>query len=227
MALIICRECKKEVSSSAKTCPHCGIKQQPSLTWLFISIGCLILILLFSSGTNNTTSQSSTAAELTTSTEQPATEQAIAVVDTPIVNSWTYNDFKDDTSGKTGQIASIRSNNYTTLDFPYRGKTYATLSIRKHPRHGKDIYVSVDQGQLHCQYDNCYISIRYDEGPVLKNYVSEPADNSNTTYFLSKTNTVKNSIKKSKKMYIELMFFSQGSYTFEFNTENLDPEKVN
>ena len=26
MALIKCSECGKEVSSSAKTCPHCGIK---------------------------------------------------------------------------------------------------------------------------------------------------------------------------------------------------------
>ena len=27
MALIKCSECKKEISSSAKVCPHCGMKQ--------------------------------------------------------------------------------------------------------------------------------------------------------------------------------------------------------
>ena len=27
MALIKCSECNKEISSSAKVCPHCGIKQ--------------------------------------------------------------------------------------------------------------------------------------------------------------------------------------------------------
>ncbi len=26
MALTKCKECKKEVSTSAKTCPHCGVK---------------------------------------------------------------------------------------------------------------------------------------------------------------------------------------------------------
>jgi hypothetical protein len=32
MALVKCKECKKEVSDSAKTCPHCGIKN-PGVKW--------------------------------------------------------------------------------------------------------------------------------------------------------------------------------------------------
>ncbi|WP_409450394.1 zinc ribbon domain-containing protein, partial [Cedecea neteri] len=31
IALTKCKECKKEVSSSAKTCPHCGVKN-PAIT---------------------------------------------------------------------------------------------------------------------------------------------------------------------------------------------------
>ncbi|MDZ4263894.1 MAG: hypothetical protein U1B30_16395 [Pseudomonadota bacterium] len=31
MALVSCKECKKEVSKSAKTCPHCGVKD-PGIT---------------------------------------------------------------------------------------------------------------------------------------------------------------------------------------------------
>lgn len=30
MAMITCKECGKEISSEAETCPHCGVKRQPS-----------------------------------------------------------------------------------------------------------------------------------------------------------------------------------------------------
>lgn len=62
MAIILCRECKKEVSDIAKTCPHCGTlspnqtfqqidlqnknkKYLKSLkSWLVVVIGSLLLI---------------------------------------------------------------------------------------------------------------------------------------------------------------------------------------
>lgn len=46
MALKACRECKKEVSDSAATCPHCGIKNpvQKSLAYRVILISILALV---------------------------------------------------------------------------------------------------------------------------------------------------------------------------------------
>lgn len=41
MSLINCKECGKEISSSAKKCPHCGVRRTSSLT-----MGCLIIIVL-------------------------------------------------------------------------------------------------------------------------------------------------------------------------------------
>ncbi|MDV0602844.1 hypothetical protein RZO85_24540 [Raoultella ornithinolytica] len=41
MALTKCKECKKEVSASAKTCPHCGVKN-PGVGLK----GCLVIMLL-------------------------------------------------------------------------------------------------------------------------------------------------------------------------------------
>ena len=45
MALIQCKECKKEVAKSAKTCPHCGVKD-PAITTKQKLGGCLVLIVL-------------------------------------------------------------------------------------------------------------------------------------------------------------------------------------
>ena len=49
MAMTACRECDKEVSNKAKTCPHCGVKnpgkkKQKGIAW---GPGCLIIIALF------------------------------------------------------------------------------------------------------------------------------------------------------------------------------------
>ena len=49
MAMTECRECGEEVSSKAKSCPHCGVKnpgkkKQKGITW---GPGCLIIIGLF------------------------------------------------------------------------------------------------------------------------------------------------------------------------------------
>lgn len=45
MALVQCKECKKEVSDVAKKCPHCGISN-PGMTAKKMAKGCLILIVL-------------------------------------------------------------------------------------------------------------------------------------------------------------------------------------
>lgn len=49
MSLVQCKECKKEVSSSAKTCPHCGVKLRmgffaKSLIVVSVLFGVVVLI---------------------------------------------------------------------------------------------------------------------------------------------------------------------------------------
>lgn len=45
MALVNCKECKKEVSNSAKTCPHCGVKD-PAVGAKQKFIGFLVLVAI-------------------------------------------------------------------------------------------------------------------------------------------------------------------------------------
>jgi RNA polymerase subunit RPABC4/transcription elongation factor Spt4 len=46
MALIACRECKKEVSDQAKTCPHCGVTclSKPSTAWRLLKIIAIVAL---------------------------------------------------------------------------------------------------------------------------------------------------------------------------------------
>ncbi|MGH7445915.1 MAG: hypothetical protein ACRELT_00040 [Longimicrobiales bacterium] len=43
MALKPCRECKKDVSTGAVTCPHCGVKDPARAKQISTPAGCLIL----------------------------------------------------------------------------------------------------------------------------------------------------------------------------------------
>jgi hypothetical protein len=50
MALAPCRECKKEVSTTAKTCPSCGVAHPANATLAAAdamqSCGCLLTVLI-------------------------------------------------------------------------------------------------------------------------------------------------------------------------------------
>lgn len=46
MSLKACRECKKEVSSEAKTCPHCGISGPTKAKGMSLGTGCLVLVII-------------------------------------------------------------------------------------------------------------------------------------------------------------------------------------
>jgi len=52
MAIIKCKECGKEVSNKAASCPHCGVKIETgggfikALTYIFLTIGGIIFLLI-------------------------------------------------------------------------------------------------------------------------------------------------------------------------------------
>ncbi|MES2614684.1 MAG: zinc ribbon domain-containing protein [Bdellovibrionota bacterium] len=58
MAMIQCKECKKEVSTSAKTCPHCGVSRPgqkvPDLVaGILVVVGVIFMISLCSTTNDN------------------------------------------------------------------------------------------------------------------------------------------------------------------------------
>lgn len=49
MALVGCRECRRQISSEAAKCPHCGVpsRQTKFASWLYVLAGILTLISLY------------------------------------------------------------------------------------------------------------------------------------------------------------------------------------
>lgn len=47
MAMTSCRECGKEISDTAKTCPHCGAGVPRTKWWLWVPLGLVVAFLAF------------------------------------------------------------------------------------------------------------------------------------------------------------------------------------
>src|SRR5690606_16571910 len=76
-----------------------------------------------------------------------------------LADSWSYHARVDPMTSATTDIAVAQSSNALSLDFPYQGRTYARLYVRRSKQLGIDVYIVVDRGQLICSYDDCSVLV--------------------------------------------------------------------
>jgi hypothetical protein len=217
MALIKCKECQKEVSSSAVSCPHCGAKVPHGsfAKVLLIGFGILVLVSMFmGSLARNTSSPSAPPSTYSASTAPP-----VAADTTP---HWTYVTGQDAMMQKPIKYASVESINELNFGFPYQGAQHATLTLRTHPRFGKSAILRIERGQFLCGIDGCSIAVRFDAGKPQRFSVDEPSDHSTTYLFIDNYDGFLASVRKSKKVYIAAEFYQQGSPVMEFDTSKLN-----
>ena len=101
------------------------------------------------------------------------------------------------------------------------------LTIRRHPRHGFDAYIKIDQGQILCnEYMNPYVLVRIDDGTAQRLECAEPADHSSTTTFIRNADEFERVIKSGALAYITLTFYQEGNQTLKFKVKGYDPSKI-
>jgi hypothetical protein len=135
-----------------------------------------------------------------------------------IARLWSKDESVDSMTGKPVVNLQNRSTYSFPLDFPHRGMHYAYIVVRKHPRYGTDAMITVDEGQLHCQYRNCRILVRFDQGKPTSFSVSGPADNSSDTWFIDDTSRFIGQLSRAKNVIVELQFYQQGIRELKFET---------
>ena len=137
-----------------------------------------------------------------------------------VKGKWEYRDYEDKASGKTASKASLLSENKINLSFPYQGFQNGTLSVRNHPRWGKNIYLKIEQGQILSidgySYDNKYFLVRFDDGDVKKwNYVGS-SDQSSDIIFISNEKKFLKQLTTANKIYITINLYQDGQRTLCF-----------
>ena len=147
-----------------------------------------------------------------------------------VKGKWEYRNYEDKASGKTAFKASLLSENKINLSFPYQGSQNGTLSVRNHPRWGKNIYLKIEQGQILSidgySFDNKYFLVRFDDGDVKKwNYVGS-SDQSSDIIFISNEKKFLKQLTASNKIYITINLYQDGQYTFVFDPKGLRNEFI-
>lgn len=112
--------------------------------------------------------------------------------------------------------------NQFEFDFPYKGTQEATLTLRKHPKHGKDVILSIERGQFLCRIDDCTVQVRFDDSKPSTFSAAEPADHDTTTLFLTNYARFVSNLKKARVVKIEAQFFQEGTRVFEFSSFDLN-----
>lgn len=156
-------------------------------------------------------------------------EETVAVVDTleePVstepASAWRYSEEVDEMTDKTAYFASVTSDDAAYFDFPYEGGSYLTLTVRKSPKFGNDVYIRISQGQFKTAYDGTTIKVRFDDEPQFSVSCNEASDGSSDILFLNGFNKLVGKLKNHKTMKINAEFFQEGNHTFTFDIENFE-----
>lgn len=111
MAMKECRECKKEVSTEAKACPHCGTTN-PTQLKKKTSVGMKVLIgfgiFVAAIGFLADYGEKNKATNTTAPTQKAATEQAITVTTAQLFSDYEQNEARADNAYK-GKLLSLKA----------------------------------------------------------------------------------------------------------------------
>lgn len=117
--------------------------------------------------------------------------------------------------------ATVRSLNEVNFHFPYQGAQRATLVLRVHPKHGRDVILTIEKGQFLCRLDECSVAVKFDQGKPRDFVAVGPADNNTTTLFIRGYERFVAAARKAKKIYVEAQFYQEGTRVFEFDVSGL------
>lgn len=154
-------------------------------------------------------------------------KQAKLLAEQAAQGEWAYNTYTDDATGKQTKTGSLVSKNSMNFDFPYSGTQYGRFTVRNHPRHGVDAFLTIDKGQLLCNsYSNTTVLIRFDNGEASSYGCNGAADYSREVVFIEGVARLEARMKTAKKMYVTVSVYGEGSRTWEFNVTNYDKAAI-
>jgi hypothetical protein len=215
MALVKCKECGQQISTDAKACPSCGKKRTSCVTLgcAAILVLCLVgfiasLVVVHDGGT-------------------PGTKPSATTPPVPVPGTqWNYSQIEDKMGKGTSYFAMVTSTNALDFDFPYSGPQHATLTLRTHPRHGKDLILRIERGQFLCHsFDDCSVLVRFDDGQAQKYSASPPADNSTEQIFIQNYSRFVGNMLKAKRVRISTKVYHEGEPVMEFDVSDFDASR--
>ncbi|QQR73097.1 MAG: hypothetical protein IPJ17_16655 [Holophagales bacterium] len=136
---------------------------------------------------------------------------------------WSYSVSEDAMTGKTARSARIESENTVSFGFPYQGEQHAGLTLRDHPKYGRDVILAIEKGQFLCpSWDGCEVMIRFDDGQPQDWHASPAADNDSTVIFIRNADGFLQRMKAAKVVRVQPRIYQEGEPIFEFRVSGFD-----
>lgn len=231
MAMTKCKECGNEISTKADACPNCGAKQVRTsgcAKVVLIFLGFIVFVAVI--GQCNRDQSSTTSTPASSSTPAAASPAATVAPTPPPVpepgSQWIYGQNEDPMAKSVTYGALVQSTNTVEFDFPYNKPQHATLTLRTHPRHGKDVILGIERGQFLCRsYEDCTILVRFDDQKAQSYSAVGAADSSTETIFIRNYSRFLSSMQKAKTVRIAAEIYQQGAPVFEFDVSGFDAAK--
>lgn len=140
---------------------------------------------------------------------------------------WRYWSNQDPMTGKTALGGEVRSNNTHNFDFPYGGAQHATLTLRRHPQHGNDVFLQIEKGQLQCSsYSGCNVLVRFGDSQPKTYRGLGPADNSSETIFIQGFADFQKRMQAVDTVRIQADVYKQGAPAWEFDVSGFDASRL-
>lgn len=141
---------------------------------------------------------------------------------------WDYSQFEDEMGRGKVYTATIESTNTISLDFPYNGEQHGTLMLREHPKHGKDVVLKIERGQLLDSEYNDPVVVRFDSDKPLTFSSVGASDHSTETLFLGGNAfpTFAARLKTAKTVRIQAPIYQGGNQVFVFDVEGFNWTKA-
>jgi len=215
MAVGKCKECGGQVASSAKACPHCGAKVPKKvgvLGWLFVLF--VVLPIAWSIGSGSNKVDEKVASSRPSAPAAPA-ESA------PAAPRWVKGEFVDEMTDTITSTLSLKSNNSSVFEFPYRvrGGSFLHLTFRKSGDEF-DAYFKIDKGQMLCGVVDCKFSLRIGEGAVQRWTGLRSSTHRSDLMFVRDARQLEQIVKRGERLRVGIEFYQAGTHVFEFDVKD-------
>lgn len=139
---------------------------------------------------------------------------------------WDYSHDADPMTSKTAHYASVSSSNTVNFDSPYSGDQHASLTLRSHPRMGKNVILRIEKGQILCtSYDGCEVLVRFDDGAAQTFSAAAAADHSSETIFISNYPRFVQALAKAKRARVSFPVYQEGNPVFDFDVSGFSAKQ--
>jgi hypothetical protein len=153
------------------------------------------------------------------STDSQASRDSSPIPSSP---NWLYVSTPDEMRGKSTDSACIESGNELYFGFPYGGGSHGELCIRKSPKFGGDVYLTINNGQFLCAaYLGCQVRVKFDGNSIWVLPAAEASDGTTNVIFIRGYGRMVRSLKSSKKVIVEANFYQAGEQQLTFDVSGL------